>query len=198
MAGAREDVNGTAAPGPRLAPLSADEWPESLAGLLEALSGEDGRVLNIFATLARHPALFSRWLPFAAQLLRDGELPPRDRELLILRSAWNCQSGYEWGQHARIALSSGVSEDEIARVPDGAGAVGWEPFDAALLRAADELHEEARLSDATWATLAGRYDEHQLVELTMLVGHYHLVAFALNSLRVEREQGVVGLPGDAA
>lgn len=187
-----------AAPGPRLAPLPAEEWPERVVDRLEALRSEDGRVANIFTTFARHPALFARWLPFGGQLLRDGELPARERELLILRSAWNCRSGYEWGQHAQIASAVGMSAEEIARVADGPGAAGWGPFDVVLLHAADELHAEACISDSTWGELAARYDEHQLLELTMLVGHYHLVAFALNSLRVERDPGVVGLPQNGA
>jgi 4-carboxymuconolactone decarboxylase len=185
---------GAGAPGPRLAPLRVEEWPETVVDRLEALRSEDGHVANIFTTFARHPALFARWLPFGGQLLREGTLPARERELLILRTAWNCRSGYEWGQHAQIASAAGLSAEEITRVADGPGAAGWQPFDAILLRAADELHGHARISDSTWERLAGRYDERQLLELPMLVGHYHLVAFALNSLRVERDPGVVGLP----
>src|SRR5439155_2015404 len=117
-----------------------------------------------------------------------------DRELLILRTAWHPQAAYEWGQHVAIAQNAGVTDDEIGRVPDGPDADGWDPFDAVLLRAADELHGDACLGDATWAALAERYDERQLIEVPMLVGHYHMVAFALNSLGVQREAGVPGLP----
>src|SRR5207245_2181605 len=82
--------------------------------------------------------LVRRWLPFGTMML-TGELPARDRELLILRTAWNCRSAYEWGQHVRIGLAAGVTQDEIDRVPPGPGAPGWSPLDAALLGAADEL-----------------------------------------------------------
>jgi 4-carboxymuconolactone decarboxylase len=56
------------------------------------------------------------------------------------------------------------------------------------------LHEKACISDATWTALSERYDERQLIELPMLVGHYHMVAFTLNSLGVQREDGVPALP----
>ena len=62
-----------------------------------------------------------------------------------------------------------------------------------LLHAADELHATSTLSDATWAALAERYDTEQLIELPMLVGHYHLVAMALNSFGVELDEGLHGL-----
>ena len=75
---------------------------------------------------------------------------------------------------------------------DGAGALGWTDADALLLRAADELHAEARLSERTWGELAHRYDEQQLIEIVMVVGHYHMVAMTLNSLQVELDSGIPG------
>ena len=131
---------------------------------------------------------------FAGKLLLAGMLPARDRELLILRTGWNCGSDYEWGQHVRIGRMAGLSVDEIARIPQGPDATGWAPFDATLLRAADQLHAQSFISDQTWEELARRYDERQLIEVPMLVGNYHAVAFTLNSLGVEREEGVVPLP----
>ena len=145
--------------------------------------------MNIFTTLVRHPGLFRRWMPFGGKLLA-GKLPARDRELLILRTGWNCHADYEWAQHVVIARRAGIGDEEIARVKEGPDAEGWAPFDATLVRAADELHGESVLSDATWAALAERYDERQLIEVPMVVGHYHMVAYALNSLGVQVEPGV--------
>ena len=177
--------------GPRIPPLPASEQDEQARELLQGVRVTDAPAANIFATLVRNPGLFRRWLPFGGKLLA-GKLPARDRELLILRTAVHCQAEYEWGQHRLIGLSAGLSEAEIARVRDGAGAEGWDPFDAALLAAADELHRDACISDTTWEVLASRYDERQLIEVPMVVGHYHMVAFTLNSLGVELEPGVAG------
>jgi 4-carboxymuconolactone decarboxylase len=176
---------------PRIPPLPVDEQDEQAKELLSKVNVSGAPAANIFATLVRHPGLFRRWLPFGGKLLA-GRLPPRDRELLILRTGWLCQAEYEWAQHRLIAGSVGVSEEEIERVREGPDASGWDAFDATLLRAADELHAEARLSDLTWNALAERYDERQLVEVPMVVGHYHMVAFTLNSLGVPLEEGVDG------
>ena len=121
-------------------------------------------------------------------------LGARERELLILRTAVNCSSDYEWGQHMRISAGLGMAREEILRVADGPDAAGWSPADAALLRGADELHEHAKVSSGTWASLAESYDERGLLEITVLVGHYHLVAYALNSLEIELDDGLEGLP----
>ncbi len=177
---------------PRIPPLPVDERDDQVQELLGGV-GLTGPASNIFDTLVRHPGLFRRWLPFGGKLL-SGKLPARDRELLILRTGWHCRSEYEWGQHVLIARSVGITDDEIAAVTAGPGDPSWSAFDRVLLTAADELHNEASISDATWAVLAEHYDERQLIEVPMLVGHYHMVAFTLNSLGVQREDGVPGLP----
>jgi 4-carboxymuconolactone decarboxylase len=175
---------------PRIPPLAQAEQDDQARELLSQTGGPTVGATNIFATFVRHPGLFRRGLPFGGKLMA-GKLPARDRELLILRTGWNCRSDYEWAQHVRIAQAVGVTDDEIERIRAGADLDGWSEHDALLMRAADELHADACLSDATWASLAERYDEPQLIELPMLVGHYHLVAFTLNSLGVQVEAEVI-------
>jgi hypothetical protein len=94
----------------------------------------------------------------------------------------------------RICEGLGMERDELLRIARGPTAEGWAPADADLLRAADELHEQAKISADTWARLAERFDERGLIEIAILVGHYHLVAYALNSLEVQLDDGLEGLP----
>jgi 4-carboxymuconolactone decarboxylase len=177
----------------RIPPIRDEEADEQTRDLLEEVRIPGAEAVNIFETLVRHPGFFRRWMPFAGKLLA-GKLPARDRELLILRTGWHCRSPYEWGQHVRLAKAADISDEEIARVAVGPQAPEWSAFDRTLLTAADELHDDACISDRTWDELAARYDEKQLIEVPMLVGHYHMVAFALNSLGVPREPGVPDLP----
>jgi 4-carboxymuconolactone decarboxylase len=180
---------------PRIAPLPVDERDPRTVELLDPLRRPDGSELNIFATLARHPKLLKRWSAFGGTLLYGGALPARERELLILRTGYLCRARYEWGQHVEIARASDVSDEEIARVVAGPDAPGWSADEAHLLRAADELHADNRIGDRTWTALAARWDEQQLIEVCMVVGQYHLVAFTLNSLGVEPESDdLPGLP----
>ena len=181
----------------RVPPLPESEWGDDVKGILSASPRGFGVRLgdnNIFPTLARHSELFRAWLPFGGFLLGAGVLGARERELLILRTGCNCGSSYEWGQHMRLSEQLGISREEIMRVAQGPEAAGWSAPDAALLRAADELHESAKISDSTWGQLAQSYDERGLIEIAMLVGHYHMLAFALNSLEVELDEGLEALP----
>jgi alkylhydroperoxidase family enzyme len=177
---------------PRIAPLPAAERTPSAQALLDGVTAA-GSEANIFTTIIRAEGLTRRFLPFGGRLL-NGRIPARDRELLILRTGWNCQSEYEWAQHVVIGRAAGLSEEEIQRVPAGPDGGGWSQFDATLLRAADELHQDWCISDATWTALAEVYDDPQLIELPMLVGQYHLVAMTLNSLGVQLDPGLSGFP----
>jgi|HubBroStandDraft_6_1064221.scaffolds.fasta_scaffold54653_2 4-carboxymuconolactone decarboxylase len=172
---------------PRMLPIALDDLTPEATELLAGMSTKDA-IPNLYLTLVNYEGLMRRWLPFGAKVL-NGKIPLRDRELLILRTGWNCQARYEWAQHAVIAQRIGLSEDEIQRVKQGSDA-GWDDFEAALIRSADELHFDACVSDATWSTLASRYDKRQLIELLMLVGEYHLVAYAANSLGIALDEDV--------
>ena len=178
---------------PRLAPLDESEWDDETRELLTRTQMH-GRVLNIFRTLAHHPKLLKRWLVFGNHLLGKSTLPPRERELLILRIAWLRRAEYEWGQHVLIGKQAGLTDEEIERVAAGPSAAGWHEFDATLLRAVDELHAEARLSDATWQALAARYDTQQMLDLLFTVGQYDMLAMVLNSLGVQLDEGITGFP----
>ncbi len=177
---------------PRVPPLPESEWDAHTREVLQPFAGE-GRLPNIFGTLANHPDLLKRWLVFANHVLGKSTLPPRERELAILRIGWLCRAGYEWGQHVLIARREGLSDDEIQRVKDGPDAPGWSRSDASLLRAVDELHADAHVSDATWAELARDWDTRQLIDIVFTVGQYNLVSMALNSLGVQPDPGLPAL-----
>lgn len=178
-------------PEPRFAPLAEDQLDDETRRLLER-SRMRGRILNIFRTLAHHPKLLERWLVFGTHILNKSSLPPREREMLILRIGWLCRSEYEWGQHVLIGRQAGLADEEIERIKSGPEASGWSELESALLRAVDELHSEAFISDLTWQTLAASLSKQQLLDLVFTVGQYNMVAMALNTLGVRLDEGVPG------
>jgi alkylhydroperoxidase family enzyme len=175
----------------RIDEVVSQQYSEATHQLLTEISGP-GQPANLFHTVAANPVLLRRWLPLAGQLLA-GQLPARDRELLILRTAWNCQAEYCWGHHVLIGGGVGISSDEIEQIRVGPSASGWGAFDNALLNAADELHTQLAMSNHTWEALSASYTHGQLVEVTMLIGHYHMMAMLLKTLKIRREDGIPGL-----
>ena len=180
---------------PRIEPvdlgrLDADQRA-ALAPFLENDSGKvgGGRVLNIFRTLAHAPRALTAFLGWGSYILsRRNALPERDRELVILRTGYNCRSGYEWTQHKRIGLDCDLSEAEIERIKAGPDAEGWSDLDRAMLRATDELTGQHFVTDATWAALAPLGDKGRM-DLVFTVGQYTQVSMILNSFGIQVEEG---------
>lgn len=147
---------------------------------------------RVFTTLGRDRRLMRTWLPFAGSLLFRSRLRRADVELVVLRTACNCSSPYEWVQHVPLAQRAGVPRAAIAAI------AAWREHDdafgshqLALLRATDELHEARVVSAETWRRLSSEATELQLIELCMLVGQYEMTAMTLNSLGVEPEPDVL-------
>ncbi len=163
----------------RISPL--EEVPE---GLLD---------LNIFRTIGRNEPLTRGFLALGSHLLRGEQIPAREREIVILRVGWRCQSEYEFGQHTAIGLASGLSELEIAaiaEVTDGS----WSSEEAALLAMVDELCADEVVSSDTWRQLSAIWTDEQLLELLVLAGYYRLVSGLLNSAGVALETGTARWP----
>jgi len=156
----------------------------------------NGNVLGVWSTCANSPALCNAWLEFTDYLLQESTLPIRDRELLILRIGYLNQGAYEWAAHRGLALSVGISEQELRAITIGSTDPRWSEWDASLLSAAEELHQNALVSDETWAELSTRYTTRQMMETVFTVGQYNMVAMYLNSLGVQFEEDWIGYPID--
>lgn len=173
---------------PRITPVvSGEETPEQRQAL--ALFARRPYILNIFRTLARAPVALERFAPWAGYILgRNNSLTTRDRELLILRTGWNCRSGYEWAQHVPIGREAGLDDADIAAIKQGPRAPHWPPRDAALLTACDELVADQFVTDATWAALSA-LSERQRMDVVFTVAQYTQVAMVLNSFGVQLDPG---------
>ena len=151
-------------------------------------------VINILATMANYSKLYNRWRVFGNHVLYKSSLPIREKEMLILRTGWLCNSKYEWVQHTFIAKRVGLSEEEILRIKKGPDAEGWSTLESTLLQAADELYVDSFISDSTWEELAKTYNPQQLMDIVFTVGQYNLTAMALNSLGIQLEKGMKDFP----
>ena len=172
----------------RVPPLPGEQWDEevdaALKGMLpRALRNPEGAG-NALGTLIRHPELTKSFLGFNVHLLFRSTLPPRLRELAILRVARRRNCDYEWLHHALVAAQEGVTEAEIQAA--GEGEADGEP-ERAVLRAVDELDGDSHLSDSTWAVLSEHLDERQRMDLIFTVGAYVTLCMAFNTFGVRPE-----------
>ena len=135
-----------------------------------------------------------KYWAYTGNYVRNTILPVRERELLILRTAWLSRGDYIWGRHDEIGKEAGLTAEEVARVTEGPDAAGWSDFDATLLRVADELHTTRFLSDETWNALGAQYSDAQRREAVQIVGNYTQLAMFQNTLGVQLPDGYLGLP----
>ena len=169
---------------PRIAPIPASQWSERQRQIASEFATQ-GEVGNVVATLLHHPTLAANVLPYQRYATHESTLPPRHRAMLNLRTAWLTRSDYLWAEQARAARRAGLTSVELRRIAEGPEALAWDSFEATLLRAADELHVDSFLPDATWDALAARYDLDQMVDVVYGIGHLTMLAGVLNSLGVE-------------
>jgi 4-carboxymuconolactone decarboxylase len=173
----------------RLPPLPADQWDDAVQQALAVMLPEErrnpGDASNILSTFVRHPALTKEFLRFNVHLLFRSTLPPRLRELAILRVAHRTDSEYEWFQHVKMGLREGLTEDEIAGVQRGEAV---DEFDRTVLTGVDELMDSYELSDETWSALSERLDERQRMDFVFTIGCYITVAMALKTFGIELDQ----------
>jgi 4-carboxymuconolactone decarboxylase len=173
----------------RVSPLPEDQWDDAvdhaLSGLLPRERRNPDAAGNLLATLVRHPKLTRSFLRFNNHLLFSSTLPPRLRELAVLRVAHLHECEYEWRHHVRMGKEVGLTDDVIAGVERGEAA---DALDRAVLNAVDELGDKSTVSDATWASLSEHLDERQRMDLVFTIGCYGALAMAINTFGVEPDQ----------
>ncbi|MFI6996049.1 carboxymuconolactone decarboxylase family protein [Nocardia sp. NPDC050175] len=175
---------------PRIAPLSPPYAPEIEAQLRKWMPpGSAIEPLALFRTLALHDDLFGRMRPLGAGILGHGRIPPRDREIVILRTCARAAAEYEWGIHAALqAPEVGLTPEQIeATVIGKPDDPAWSPNDAMLIRLVDEIHDTATVSDTLWSDLHAAYPDDQILELITTTGWYRLLSSVINTARIEHE-----------
>lgn len=172
----------------RVPPLPEDQWDDAVDHALSSLPPErrnPDASGNLLATLVRHPKLTRAFLRFNNHLLYASTLPPRLRELAVLRVAHRAQSEYEWLHHVRMGKEVGLTDEVIDGIQRG---VASDELDQAIVRAVDELQDKSVISDPTWATLSEHLDERQRMDLVFTIGCYGALAMAINTFGVEPDQ----------
>lgn len=193
----------------RIEPIPFAEWSSAMREAITALVPESPRyplrsgknrprAENALGTLAHHPRLARAFFGLNGHLMTTTTLSERQRELLIMRVAAVRESSYEWAQHYFISREIGLDAETIARIAFGPNAPLWEPIDAALLRAVDELIEEGAITRATWSTLATELDSQQMLDVIFTVSGYDAFARVLRSCEVELDADLMQFASDSS
>jgi 4-carboxymuconolactone decarboxylase len=181
---------------PRVVPVPEGQWTDGQKQLV-AKYAPNGRADNALKTLLNLPELVDAVMPYTNYLLNESSLSPRHRAILVVRAAWLLGSRPLWATQAKAARDAGISSTELRRIAQGPDTSGWDPFEATLLRLADQLFRNSSVTDSTWQSLSLRYDMNNLMDAVETVNHFIVLSMMYNTLGVQPDTDVTDrLPTD--
>ncbi|MEE2944675.1 MAG: carboxymuconolactone decarboxylase family protein [Pseudomonadota bacterium] len=167
-------------------PLSDEDWPQELADMLAGFAGG----LNVYRTMAHHPALLRAWADLREHVVNQTTLGLEFSEVVILRTGWQLGSSYEWHQHIVRGRKNGLSDVRIARL--SGPIVDIKGDDAVLATAVDDLFNERQLSQDSQTALVKLVGKPGMFDLIATVGFYSTLGYILNSFDTPLDQDIAG------
>jgi len=140
--------------------------------------------INLTRMLLHCPvAMVQSFLDFALSF-RTGNLDPKLRELVILRTATLRGSSYELFHHLPAAKMAGLSEKEIS-VITSAEPSGLGEKHSVLVQLVDDCFKLGNVSDSTFEKASKIFSKGEIAEATLLAGLYEMIACFLKTMGVE-------------
>lgn len=172
----------------RIPPLTRAELPRWQRLFLTAIrvGAGDNYDYTCFLVTARLGRVFPLHTVFFSQLLQHGRIPQADSERIVTRVAWRMGCQYEYAHHTRMAMELGVSRAEVESLTDDSSDT-WSERTRVLMTAVDELLDTKSLSPLTYDRIRRELNENQILEFSMLVGHYVMAGMMLGVAGVEIE-----------
>ncbi len=158
-----------------LDPIDDDHWPPEIDDMRGGFAGG----LNVYRTMAHHPALLRAWSGLRDHVVVQTSLGRQLSEVAILRTGYRLGSSYEWDQHVARARKCGLSDTRIDSVRGAPSDMA--PDDALVAGAVDELFTASRLAPETVAGLDRLVGKSGVLDLMATVGFYSTLGFLLNT-----------------
>jgi alkylhydroperoxidase family enzyme len=167
---------------------SKDRVSDELRDVFENMERRGGQVLNIFRVMAHCPKVGREFLRLGNAILFSGSLPPKLRELVILRVGDLAEATYEWTQHVPIGLKAGLTAEQIKRMHRWKDTPLFSDQERAVLQYTDEVAQDIRVSEETFKAVRDFLTEEQVIELTTTIVYYGMVSRILEALEIELEE----------
>ncbi|MCF1461833.1 carboxymuconolactone decarboxylase family protein [Agrobacterium vitis] len=144
---------------------------------------------NITRAVAHSPVLANLVAARGMYFRHQSGLNPRLRELAILQVGYSTRSAYEWAHHVDVALSFGVSRDDIRAisVESEGGETHLEPLARVVLAATRELTDHITLSGEHFDQLAQALSSEHLVDLLVTIGEYIGLVRVMAAIEIDLE-----------
>lgn len=141
---------------------------------------------DYWTTFALVPDLLFNARDSLMKLMQPGrKLPPRLRELAIIRTGIVGDSRFEYSQHLKVARMVGVTEDKLAAIKGWPTSDKFTAAERAVMQAADELVGRNLVEDETFAALKSHLPDEQIMELFYVIGLWRMHGMIARALHLE-------------
>jgi alkylhydroperoxidase family enzyme len=150
------------------------------------LQGKEPYNLNIFKIITHAPLDIARqFIALPASVLTNGKLDPILREMAITRAGILCHSEYETYQHRKICKWVGMPQEKIEALETGSSSAAFSEIERLVLRFTEEMVQQHKVSDETFAAVSEHFSHEALVELAIAAGCYMMISTFLNTFEVD-------------
>jgi uncharacterized peroxidase-related enzyme len=150
---------------------------------LASLEAKSKRANHFFRTMANRPEALKTFVPFYGAVMGPGSVERRIKELVYLTCSYANQCAYCTAAHIASGRKAGITEDELRALQAGQNDSFSAPERAAI-RYARELTQTANAAD-TRADLADRFNDEQIVEITLVAAMANLTNRFNNGLMLQ-------------
>ena len=164
--------------------------------LFQRIEDNGAKVMNLYRAMANSPHVTRNLIKLGNSLMSKTDLSPKLRELTIMRIARLCDCEYEWAQHTSVALHSGVSQTQLDVIDSWKESDDFTDEERAVLQYVDEVAQNVKVADKTFEALRQHLSERHIVELTLAIGWWGMLARFLVPLEVEIDEQPAGSIGD--
>ena len=172
-----------------------DQVAEADRSHFDSIIASRGRIGDPYQYLLHSPDLAARVAHLIGYARFETALDKQVLELAVCTVARELDCVYEWAAHEDGARNAGVREQAIDSIKAGVAPDGLEPEEAMVVRYVHELlRPPHRVSDTTFGALHSRLGDHDMAELTAIVGGYVMLACCLNAFGVPTPEGRPVLP----
>lgn len=147
-------------------------------------NGPRGNVIGPLRVWLTNPELAHTAQALGQYARYDSVLPPVLSELVILVTGRYWSSGFEWAQHAPIALDHGLEAAIVDAIGQGTRPICTDATQQAVFDFAAELHRDKRVSDATYAHVVDLLGSEAAVDIVAICGYYTLISMTINAFDI--------------
>lgn len=163
------------------APLEGPEAPTAAISRIHEL--RDGQVSLLYQTLLNAPDIAAGWCALGTAVRWSNSLDDRFRELMTCLVASLANASYEWRNHEPLARELGITQEQLACLPNWASCGTFSERDRAGLAFAEAVVTE-NVDDDLFEDTGEHFSLQERVEIAATAAYYVSISRFLHACGV--------------